>query len=141
MKKLLMGAALSAMTILAQNAKVETQKDTPQAAPSERQLSETEALKLQLIAAKVQLLQDRYKIPAYNDELQPLSAEQLAIAKAVCASVGVPEDKINTECGLNLGIGADGKPLLDASGKPAPTRVWNAKPQPPPIPLAPTEKK
>ncbi len=136
-KLLLLGAALSAITF-GQNAKA-APGDTPAPAQiTDRQLTETEALKLQLIAAKVQLLQDKYKIQAYNEELQPLSAEQLSIAKAVCASVGVAEDKINSECGLNLGIGADGKALLGADGKPAPTRVWNAKP---PVPLAPTEKK
>lgn len=132
MKKLYLCAALSAMILTAQDAKV-APKDTPKEAPkSERNMTETESLKIQLAAAKIQLLREQFKIEDFNKQVEPLSSEQYAVVAAACKSVGVPEDKIQTECGVSTGVGPDGKPQMGADGKPVQARVWWNKPAPAP---------
>ncbi len=127
--KLIALLAASAALILAQDAKVVP--SSPSAKPTERPLSETESLKLQLSVAQIQLLQKEYKIEEYQAKIKPYMDSQQAIALAACGSVGVAEDKITTECGLSTGIGPDGKPAMDANGKPVQARVWHAIPAPP----------
>jgi|SRR5579864_911705 len=97
-----------------------------QPATTERALSESEVLKVQLATTELQLLQERYKIAEYQKEAQPIQEKQMAVLKAACLSVGVPETKMQTDCGISTGYGADGKPILGADGKQVPARVWNA---------------
>lgn len=125
-------AALAALTLSAQDVKVDPKSITPTPPPTERQLTETETLKLQLAAAKIALLNKQFDIAGYNKELIPIQAEQNAIAMAACKSVGIPEELIKQgQCGLNLGIDNDAKPMLGADGKPVAARVWWNKPAPP----------
>ncbi len=144
--KVFLLAAFAALMMNAQEGKLPTEK--PPAAkpvqiakwtipasaetPTERGLTEAESLKLQLLAAKIQLVQDKYKIEDFQKEIQPLVNEQEALASALCGSVGIPAAKIKTECGLNLGgAGPDGKPQA--------AKVWWQKPQAVAMPQA--EKK
>lgn len=136
MKVLFIFAATAAL-IYAQDAKVAPAASSPQV-PSERNLSEAEALKLQLLAAKIQIVQDKYQIPKYQEEVKPIADEQNALATNLCKSVGIPEALVQTQCGIQTGVGTDGKPLLDAAGKPVTPRVFWNKPAPP-LPV--TDKK
>lgn len=126
---------LAAMTALmnAQSvttaAKVAPTESAPVAKPAERALTETESLKLQLSMANITLLQKKYNIEQYSKDLQPLVAEQEKVAMEACRSVGIPDEKVKTECGINTGIDQDGKPILGADGKPAQPRVWWNRPE------------
>ncbi len=126
MKLLLMCAALSA-TMYGQAAKAAPSTEAPQVS-TERPLTEAESLKLQLTQAKIQLLQKKYDIEGYQKELAPISAEQMTVAKAACASVGVAEAKMQTECGLATGFDQDGKTMVGQDGKPVAPRVWKIPP-------------
>ncbi len=130
--KLIALLAASAALILAQDVKTD-KSPSPSATPTERPLTETESLKLQLSIAQIQLLQKEYKIEEYQAKIKPYMDSQQSIAIAACKSVGVIEDKVTTECGLSTGIGPDGKPAVDANGKPVQARVWHATPVPPPV--------
>ena len=139
MNKLFLIAALACVAY-AQDAKFKGSPTRLEDAgkPTERTLTETEALKLQLIAAKLQLLQERYKIAEFQKDAQPLNAEQETVATAACQSLGIPAEKIRTECGIQTGLGQDGKPLTGPDGKPVVAKVWWVKPAAPPVA---TEKK
>jgi len=129
-------AALAAFSIgaFAQSvveAKVPSKTDLPKIA-TERQLTELEVTKMQLASTKIELAAKKFDIAGYQKEIEPFQADQMAIARGACISVGVPADKVQTECAIQLGVGADGKPLIDqTSGKPVQARVWWSKPAPP----------
>lgn len=93
-------------------------------ASTDRTLTAEESLKLQLTQARIQHLQDKYKIAEYQAEVQAVIAEQQSVFAAACKSVGIPEDKVATECRLNTGVDADGKPIAGPDGKPVASRVW-----------------
>lgn len=112
-------AALAAMTMMGQDAKIA--KDSQAAVSSERPLTETEVLKLQLAASKIENLQNTYKIQEYLKALAPISEDQEAVATAACLSVGVPKTLVKTECALNL-------PQPGPDGKMIPGKVWWNKP-------------
>ncbi len=135
MKYLMIFAATAAM-MFGQDAKVD-KAPSAIAKPTERPLTETESLKLQLSIANLKLLNQEYRLEEYNTKAKPQMDIQQEIAVAACKSVGVPEDKITTECGIATGIGPDGKPAVDANGKPVQPRVWHVTQAPPPV----TEKK
>ncbi len=122
--------AASAALMFAQDAKVDKASTLPSAAPTERPLTETESLKLQLTMAQISLLNKKYDIEKYQAELKPLVEEQQAVALAACKSVGVPDDKVQTECALQTGIGQDGKPTMGQDGKSVQAKVWHAIPAP-----------
>lgn len=133
--RLMLIAALAATMYGQEAAKVERPKDTATQVTTDRHLTETEVLKLKLTQAQIELLQKKYDIESYQKALKPLSDEQVAVAKSACLSVGVPESKIllgqnDNECGINIGTGPDGSPLLGADGKPQAPRVWWARPVP-----------
>lgn len=130
MKALVLLAATVAMTIYGQEAKVAPSTATPAlaATPPERGLSEAEVLRIRLSMARVQILQDRYKLSDYQKEVQPLLEEQESIVTQACLSVGIPADKVKTECSLSTGVDNEGKPLTAPDGKPVPARVWWSKP-------------
>lgn len=137
MKAVLMCAALSAICMYGQevssprvDAKLPLGTTTGQSlsTPTERPLTETELLKIRATTAEIKLLRDEYKVDEFNQKVQPKSAEQLAVFTAACKSVGVPEDKIQTECGIATGFDQDGKPMNGADGKPVQPKVWWAKP-------------
>lgn len=135
--RLMLIAALVATMYGQEAAKMEAPKGTAaQSAPTERHLTENEVLKLKLSQAQIQLLQKDYKIEEYQSKLKPLSEEQVSIAKSACLSVGVPEAKIllgspENECGINMGVGPDGNPVMGPDGKPQVARVWWARPAEP----------
>jgi hypothetical protein len=138
MNRLFICAAIAALAVYAQDAKVAPGTNTPTSAPPpERPLTETEVLKLQLASTKIQLLQKEFRIEQYQKEVAPLSAEQNAVATAACRSIGIPEDLVQTQCGIVTGIGPDGKPQLDAAGKPVMPRVWWVKTMQPPAKATP----
>lgn len=132
MTRMICFAALAAMSLSAQDAKIATP-----AAPiapdvktsSERALSENELLKLQLTQAKIELLQKKYDTEGFQKEVKPLSDEQQAIFQAACESVGVPKDKM-AECRLQTGLDEHGKQAIGPDGKPVEAKVWRevAKP-------------
>lgn len=132
--RLMLIAALAA-TMYGQAAKVEPPKNTAPQAATDRALTENEVLKLKLSQAQIELLQKDFRIKEYQEKLTPLSQEQVSIAHAACLSVGVPEAKIllgqpDNECGINLGVGPDGSPVLGPDGKPVAPKVWWIKPEP-----------
>lgn len=125
--KLFALAALAALSF-GQDSKM-VSPPAPLPPPTERALSETEVLKLQNSLLQMQVLNKDYKIDEYNSKAKPIIDAQQAIAVAACKSVGVPEEKITTECGITTGIGQDGKPTMGADGKPVQPRVWWQKPE------------
>lgn len=131
MKNLLLLAAAAAMTMMGQDAKVASVPTAPTAAPAERSLSESEVLKIRLSMAQVQLLQDKYKLQDYQKEVKPLLDEQESIVTTACLSVGIPADKVKTECAINTGVDGDGKPLMNPDGKPVQGKVWWNRPAEP----------
>lgn len=122
---LLMTLTLAAM---AQDAKVAT-GPTPVPVPAERALTSEESLKLQLSQSRILRLQDKYKIAEYQSEVTAIAAEQNAVWLAACKSIGIPDDKIQTECRINTGVDADGKPVLGPDNKPLKPRVWRELPK------------
>jgi hypothetical protein len=134
--KFLVIALCAAYSLLGQQAsKVDPNSlsRTVETKASERPLSEAEVLKFQLLGAKMQILADKFKITEYQTELQPLSAEQQNLTVEKCASVGVTPDKIQTECGIDLGLGPDGKQRLGPDNKPVAAHVWKVQAAAPPV--------
>lgn len=119
--RLMIVAAMAALSVMGQDAKVAPAPEKTAAAnPSERPLTEVEVLKLKLAMSQIENLNTKYKIEDYQKEVAPISAEQRAVAVAACKSVGVPEDKVEKECGLSFGKGPDGKDVSP--------RVWKIPP-------------
>jgi|SRR5579885_851730 len=114
--RLMIVAALAALSVFGQDAKVSPSESKGGAQPTERPLSEVEVLKLKLAMSQIENLQAKYKIDEFNKEAQPISAEQRAIAVAACKSVGVAEANVEKECGIAFGKGPDGKEVAP--------RVW-----------------
>jgi hypothetical protein len=100
-------------------------------APTERSLSKEEVWHLKDTIAEINLINQKYKIEEYHKELDPLVADQQATIQAACESIGIPKEKVQSECGVNLGLGPDGKPLNGPDGKtPVTPRVFWNKPAP-----------
>ncbi len=100
---------------------------TPVAAPvvaPERPLTELELEKIKRTTVQIQLLNATYKMDEYQKAVEPISAEQRAVVVAACKSIGIADDKIQTDCGVNIGMGADGKQLTNPDGTPVKARVW-----------------
>lgn len=129
MKRVIFAACVCAAVLSAQDAKV-APAPAPPAPASERALSETEVLKLQLTAAKIELLQKKYDTAGFQKEVQPLSDQQAAIVQAACESVGIAKDKVQAECRIQTGIDQDGKPVVGPDGKPVQPKVWREIPKP-----------
>jgi hypothetical protein len=141
MKQLLV-AALAAFALAAQTntpaakpeSKTEVAKVTPAPKPAtvpELIFDELQTTKLQLIGTQAALVNKKYNITDYRKEIQPLAVQQQAIYFAKCKELGIPENLIATECGLETGIDEDGKVKLDATGKAIPARVWWQRSAPP----------
>lgn len=126
-------SAVLMITAFAQDAKMSPTAPAGPTQATERALSENEVLKLQLSIANAQLLQDKYRIQEYQKEIQSISDEQEKIFFEACKSVGVPADKIKTECQVTTGMGPDGKPVMGQDGKPMQGKVWWNKPAPVPV--------
>ncbi len=105
-------------------AKMDQKTLTAPTAPAERPLTKEESLGLQLTQTRIVRLQEHYKISEYQAAIQSIGAEGQAIFTNACRSIGIPEDKIATECQYNTGVDADGKPIMGADGKPLAARVW-----------------
>lgn len=106
----------------------------PEKSPTERSLTKEEVWHLKDTIAEINLINTKYKMEDYHKELDPIVADQQATISAACESIGIPKDKVQSECGVNLGVGPDGKPLNGPDGKPVTPRVsWN-KPAPPATP-------
>lgn len=122
-----MGAALSAITF-GQDAKIAATPSPLPPPPTERPLTDVEILKIRATTAEIRNLQEEYKLEEFNQKVKPKSTEQMAVYQAACQSVGVPPDKMQTECGLATGFDQDGKQLTGADGKPVAPRVWHVMP-------------
>src|SRR5579862_8304271 len=100
--KFVLAAALAAFSVYAQDVKTGSEQAVAPApdkpVPSERQLTEAEVLRLQLDSAKAQLLQDKYKLAEYQQELAPIMNDQEQLAIAACKSIGIPDALIRTQC-------------------------------------------
>lgn len=131
MKIRMLFAATAALMISAygQDAKVAQPPATPTAAPSERMLTEADLLKYQVSALQIDRLRKIYKIDEFNEKVQPYSSDQQAWYVATCKSIGLTDEQIKAqECGVNVGIDLDGKPITGQDGKPVVSRVWHADP-------------
>lgn len=148
--KLLALAAFAALTISAQTNQSSTGANSPniantkgdvktevakvtQPAPTalpELSFTEVQNLKIRLAQAKIALANKKFDIPAYQKEVKPLSEEQEAIYVEGCKALGIPDNLIRTECGVQPGIDGDGNPLI-ADGKPVTAKVWWIKAAPP----------
>jgi hypothetical protein len=126
--KLLLIAALAAL-MNAQApvaAKPDPKAEAPK--PTERLLTESESLKIENAMLKVALAQKKFDIDGYQRTIAEPAAVQHAVFEAACLSVGIPRDKINTECTIQ-GFMADGSPASDDKGQTMPRRVYWNKPQ------------
>lgn len=128
--KFVLLATIVVLSLTAQVAKIDP-KSVPggEAKVTDRQLTEAETLKFQLLSAKLQLLADRFKIAEYQQEAAPLNGEQQTLFASACASVGVPADKVTSECGVDMGLDQAGKPRLGPDQKPVQPHVWWVKPK------------
>lgn len=128
--RLILLAALAAITIYGQDAKVAPKADAPPvptATPNERLLTTEESLKLENSVLRIKMAEKDFRIEEYKAEVAPAAAVQEEVMQIACKSVGVPADKIHQECGI-AGFGPDGKPVNGPDGKPMPRKVWWAKP-------------
>ena len=134
MKTLVVLASLAASTMFAQDAKMVSKDAPPTVAPADRPLTEAEVLKWQNAGLNITLLLKEYKIDDYLKAVEPHQRAKQELAEAACASIGVPKDKVQSECGFSDGTGPDGKPLMGADGKPTPAHVWRIVASPAPTP-------
>lgn len=153
----LMILSLTATMLFAQDAKVSAPKDAPAsvAIPSERPLTDAEVKDFQLTMAQIalirqehdidgyqeflkmnlkddlaQLLRKRFDIAGFETEIKGPSDRQVKNAQTICKSVGIPDDKIQSECELQVGVYPDGRPELGPDKKPIMPRVFWRKPIP-----------
>lgn len=124
--KLVLIAVFAALTF-GQDAKVASSPAPPAAVQSERPLTNEESLEVENAMVHISLLNKEYKIDDYQKELSPYASTQDKVLSAACLSVGVPQEKLRTECGI-AGFGPDGKQMTGQDGKPVPRRVWWNKP-------------
>ena len=139
--RLLTLAALAAFTLSAQNAPTSKAEK-----PTDRPLTNTEKMTLQLAHKSVLLFQEQYKVKEHQQALQDYQKAIAADQKtqydtiiSVCGSIGLTEKDLG-QCGLSDGLDPDGKPL---TGENATARVWKI-PQAPPAaapPAATPDKK
>ena len=138
--KLLILAALAAFSLSAQEkpapekpkpaeqvAKATTELPKP-ALPPELVFNELDSTTLQLIATKAARLNDRYKIPEYQKELQPLAQQQQSLYLKACRKLGIPDDLIQKECGFESGVDLDGNVKKSPDGNPVQAKVWRQQP-------------
>ncbi len=112
------------LAVMAQDAKVAPEAAKPLPVSADRALTKEESLALQLTQTRILRLQDKYKLAAYQEELQPIISDQQAVFMSACKSVGIAEDKVPTECRINTGVDAEGKPVVGPDGKQVAARVW-----------------
>ena len=130
--RLIMLAAIAAVSMVGQDAKVAPAPAKAMEAKTERALEESESLKIRLSQQKIKNLRADFKIDEFSKQVDPIVNEQRMIFAAACRSVGVPEDKIFAEpsqCEFNTGYGPDDKPIVGPDGKPIPAHVKWLKPQ------------
>jgi hypothetical protein len=131
MKAIVLLAAMSAL-MMAQDAKMVTNPPAPAKPPSERSLSETEVLKMQNWMLEADRIQKFYKVDEFNEKMKPISMAQHAQYIEACYSIGLTDAEIAAqECGFNIGIDLDGKPIMGPDGKPMPAKVWKIEPAKP----------
>lgn len=51
--------------------------------------------------AQADALALEYKIPEYRKKLDPIAAEQNGVIEEACKAIGIAEDKIKTDCGVD----------------------------------------
>lgn len=129
MRILIVGLA-SCLALAAQDAKVAPPKEVAQAvaAQPESLFTPEEGLKIENAILRISLANQQYKIDEYQKLIAPESAAQDEIISAKCMALGIPKDKVRTECGV-AGFGQDGKQPMGPDGKPIPRKVYWAKPQ------------
>ena len=120
MKHLIAIMALSGTLVFGQAAGGE--KVSPKTA--ERELTNEESLRFQLMQSRVARLRDKYKISDYEAEAQQLLNEGRETFVLACKSIGIPDDKIESECMYTTGVDAEGKVVQGPDGKPVKARVW-----------------
>lgn len=133
--KLFILGAFCALSLLAQDAKLAPPQSQPATTLSGlttnlistgHVLTEIQSLRLQLLTAKILLIQNKYKIDDYQTEVKPVLDEQHELTVEVCRLVGIAPEAIPTQCAFDLGIGQDGKPRIGPDGKAIEPRVWKA---------------
>jgi hypothetical protein len=137
--KMIIIAAIAASMLSAQSTQKEepkpkevATKEAPKEAPKQpegRDLTKAEAADLQITILKLHILNDRYKLDEYQKEAGPISQKQQSLRDSLCKSIGVPADKVNTECGIQ-GFDSNGDQINGADGKPVPQKVFRVPQQP-----------
>lgn len=128
--KFLFLAAFAAFTLFAQEKK---------ATHDERPLTADEVWHARWTISEIDRINQKFEITKYHGEVDPVTTDQQSMILEWCKSVGVSDmAKVQSgECQFTTGIGPDGKPINDATGKPIPPRVWRVKP---PEPAKPEKK-
>ncbi len=114
--------AVSASLMMAQPA--DSKKDAP---TKERVFTEAESLKIENSILRVSALQKEYKIEEYQQKVSPLIKSQQEIIAEACKSIGIAEDKIQSECGFS-GFSSDGGTVTGPDGKIVTRKVWHQVP-------------
>lgn len=124
--KLLLTAALAALSLHAQV--VSKPEPAPPAtvrssAPAaEYSMSREQVLEIKLAETEIALLNKEFKIDEYQIKAQPLFSAREKALRAVCAKAGVPEEKIATECAIDVGT-------VQKDGTTSKARTWWNKPE------------
>lgn len=104
-------------------------KDAPKGdKPTERLFTDDEVMRIENTMLKIALAQKEFKIEEYKQRIAQPASVQISIITAACESVGVPKDKIQTECGTS-GFAEDGGPAKGPDGKLIPRKVWHQLPE------------
>jgi len=126
------------ISAFAQEAKIAPTTAGIPAAPTEKVLTKESILEYQNLSLRLEKLQKEYKVAEFQEKVKPISDEQQAWYMGLCRSIGLTDEQIaqtpthQSECGLNVGVDVDGKPIMGQDGKPIQSRVWHVKPTEPP---------
>ena len=76
--------------------------DKKPATPKEAPLTKLERAIIDKTLAQGTALDLQYKIEEYNKALAPIRAEQMSVIEGACKALGIPADKVQSECRVDL---------------------------------------
>lgn len=109
--------------------KTEAKAEAPKPEAKERMLTKEESAQLQISILKLHILNDKYKIEEYQSAIAPISQTQQSLRDSLCKSIGVPPDKIASECGI-AGFNNEGDQIMGNDGRPIAQKVFRVPQQP-----------
>jgi hypothetical protein len=134
--KLIIIAALTAFTLLATEP---VKQEQPKV--QDRPLTDAEALSTRLDNQKIQVEREKYHLDEFEKAIQEPQTHFSQVVIDACKSIGIPLEKVQTECGFQNGHDpATDKPLVGQDGKALAAHVWRILPTPPAATPAPAEK-